>query len=159
MEKPPEHWRSTARAETQPPAEREEASLAQLCGDDDCDIADALSTGVVEAEASIDLQDDAWYTLMVSAACADFARSIPQPSDTFIIQRWPHQKDLRKLMDVLCRDAWPPSAQPRDIEQAIHVAQAAIWIVAGNARQIVLAVLAAAACGGCVSMSRTSGAC
>lgn len=186
VEKPPEHWRSTARPETQPPAEREEVSLAQLCGDHDCDIADALRAGVAEAEAtgaginvvtlrikrkidrpvqitvpagtvfacrgsaqsmialaeaSIDLQGDAWHTLMVSAACVDFGRSVPQPSDTFMIQRWAHQKNLRKLMAVISRDAWPPGVQPRDVEQAIHVAQAAIWIVAGDANYEALGAL------------------
>ena len=44
-------------------------------------------------------------------------------------------------MGVLCRDFWPAGIQPRDVGQALRAAQAAIWIVAGDASYEHLGVL------------------
>lgn len=105
---------------------------------------------VALAETTIDLRDDAWQPVMVTAACVDFARNVPQPSDTFLIQGPAHQQDLRKLMAVLCRVTWPTDVQPRDVGQALRAAQAAIWIVAGDATYEHLGVLRRNAAGGAV---------
>ncbi len=105
------------------------------------------------AEETVDLQDGQWQTLQVVTACVDLVKSVPQPGDTFNIQRSANQKDLRKLMEVLRPGAAPLEVQPRDAEQAITVLQAAVWIVTGNASYDQLGILRYNPAGGPLSIN------
>jgi hypothetical protein len=93
------------------------------------------------ADGVVDLRDGEWRILQVVTACVDLMKSVPQPGDTFSVQRSANQKDLRKLMEVLRPGAAPLEVQPRDAEQALKVLQAAIWIVAGDANYAALRIL------------------
>ncbi len=93
------------------------------------------------AEETVGLQDGEWQTPQVVTARVDLMKSVPQPGDTFIIQRSANQKNLRKLMEILRPGAAPLEVKPRDAEQAIKVLQAAVWIVAGNADYYQLGIL------------------
>lgn len=68
------------------------------------------------------LANENWFSLSVSAACANRSRDIPGRSDSFTIQRSPHQDELAKLIPVLDKARVPYA-----------IRQAAVWIVTDNA--------------------------
>jgi hypothetical protein len=85
---------------------------------------------VTTAESRIRLTGSDWQNISVPAACANRPREIPGSSDTFTVQRSPHQKELARLMPVL---------QKATVGYATR--QAAVWIVTDNASYADLGVL------------------
>jgi hypothetical protein len=82
------------------------------------------------APSTLELDDDAWHTLTVDAACVDRLRSVPESGDAFNIRASCPQPDLSSVVEVL-----------RDMQAGFEVQQAAIWIVIDNATYADLGIL------------------
>lgn len=108
------------------------------------------------AEGAVELEDGDWTGLILLAACVDLMKPIPQPGDTFGIERSAKQKDLRKLMEALRADPlhvqivsvdaatgqyqyFGPASD--ELQRAVDVVQAAVWIVTGDANYYQLGIL------------------
>lgn len=85
---------------------------------------------VTTTESKIRLSKNDWQSILLSAACANRPRSIPDSGDTFTVQGSPHQAELARLMPILDRAG---------VNYATR--QAAVWIVTDDASYSDLGVL------------------
>lgn len=77
---------------------------------------------VSTASTQVELVSNHWQDLSIPVACANRPKGIPRQTDTFTIQRSPHQEELSRLMPVLDQS---------DAHYAVR--QAAVWIVTDDA--------------------------
>ncbi len=87
---------------------------------------------ITTGERKEQLTDGEWLSVSPDAACANRPRDIPRSSDSFMVERSPHQEELAKLMPVLDK---------AHVDTATR--QAAVWIVTDNADYDDLGILVA----------------
>ena len=85
---------------------------------------------ITTADSRVRLTGDDWQSVSPSAACANRPRDIPGSSDSFTVQRSPHQQELAALMPILDKAG---------VDYATR--QAAVWIVTDDASYADLGIL------------------